>query len=177
MFLLEDRSHFWLFVRIYSSFNLHLDFLSWAVLPWQLSVEKIVNTINEFLQIVLGRRKTDMSLSGCVSDITNQRRRPFGLRVISQPEVNQFNPVTVSTNHHILRLEVPVDVSGLMQRLHWRKHLVTNQSDGFDAEFFSVLLENLVYAFLELFHDQKGVGGKSFEAVDDWKLLGLCEIS
>lgn len=64
-----------------------------------------------------------------------------------------------------------------MEHLQRSKHLVADESNGFDIEFFLFFLKNVVNAFLKLLHDEKRVGRKGFETVNDGKLLSLGELS
>jgi hypothetical protein len=85
--------------------------------------------------------------------------------------------MTVMANHHVLRFKISVNVTCMMKHLQRGKHLVANESNSFDAEFFLLFVENFVNTFLKLLHYEVRVGCKGFETKYNRKFLSLGKFS
>ena len=70
-----------------------------------------------------------------------------------------------------------MNVTCMMEHFQRGKHLVADESNCFDIEFFLFFLKNVVNAFLKFLHDEERVSRQGFETVHNGKLLSLGELS
>ena len=82
-----------------------------------------------------------MGLPRAEPHITDEHAGPPHIQVVSKPKINQFDRVAGQFYHHVLGLEVAVQVVYAVELLERGDHVVGDEGDRLYAELLVALFE------------------------------------
>jgi hypothetical protein len=135
--------------------DLGLDVLLGAVLPGQRPGREVEQHVEQRLQVVLLRGEPEVRAPRAEPDVADEGGGPAHLEVVGQSEVNQLDAVLIDVQHHVLGLEVSMQVPRVVQVPQRSHHLPCDQGRGLQSELLPPLHEYLLQVAIQSLHDEE----------------------
>lgn len=109
--------------------------------------------------------------------IPDQSAGSSNFEAVCQSEVDEFEVVRSFADHHVLGLEVAVEVACVVHGLEGGDHLECDEGHGGQRQVLPQLQEELLEVGIELLHYDVGVFLQLVEEVDQWEVRTRTQVS